>query len=175
MHTCLLFRAGARRLAIAAYATVAVFGAPADGFAQSSAPLVGVWGVVSTPRNCATTAPLGPPMRSLVTVHQDGTSFESIILLLFAPGQQTIGHGTWTQSSGTTYTDNTVVLVGFDTPPNTPPGSPGFPAGWVVSTSTITMIGADRFESTRTTRFYDVNRQEYRPPTCSTRVAERFK
>jgi hypothetical protein len=68
-----------------------------------------------------------------------------------------------------------VVLVGFDTPPNTPPGSPGFPAGWILSTNNITMIGADRFESTATTRFYDVNRAEYRPATCATRVAERFR
>jgi hypothetical protein len=152
-----------------------VAGIAGEAFAQAGTPLVGVWGVVATPRNCATNAALGPPLRSLLTFHQDGTAFESIVLLLFAPGQRTIGHGTWTHGGGATYTDNSVVIVGFDTPPNTPPGSPGFPAGWVVSSSTITMIGADRFESTGTTRFFDVNRLEYRPASCSSRVAERFK
>jgi hypothetical protein len=134
-----------------------------------------VWALAVTPRNCETNAPAGPPLRALETFHQDGTSFESLVLLLFAPGQRTIGHGTWTQTGTVTYVEKSVVLVGFDTPPNTPPGSPGFPAGWILSTNNITMIGADRFESTATTRFYDVNRAEYRPATCATRVAERFR
>jgi len=164
-----------RALLVSAVTIAAVAGAADHAFAQASAPLVGTWGIVSTPRNCETTAPLGPPIRALVTFHNDGTLVESIVLLLFAPGQRTLGHGAWRQSTGTTYADQSVVLVGFDTPPNTPPGSPGFPAGWIVSASTITLINADRFESSGRTRFYDVNRQEYRPPTCATRVGERFR
>ena len=155
--------------------TLGLVGATSEAFAQGNAPLVGVWGVTVTARNCSTGAPLGPPTRAVVTFHQDGTLFESIILLLFAPDQRTLGHGTWTQSGGATYVDKTLVLVGFDTPPNTPPGSPGFPAGWIASSSTITLSTADRFESTGATRFYDTNRQEYRPQTCATRVGERFK
>jgi hypothetical protein len=80
-----------------------------------------------------------------------------------------------TQTGALTYTDRSVVLIAFETSPNTPPGSPGFPAGWTISSSTITMSGADRFESTGRTQFFDTNRVEYRPPTCATRAAERFR
>ena len=174
MRMTRLLVARTRVLLMSAVTIAAVAGAADHAFAQANAPLVGVWGVVVTPRNCETNAPLGPPTRALATYHQDGTLEESIVLLLFAPGQRTLGHGVWTQSTSTTYAERSVVLVGFDTPAGTPPGSPGFPAGWIVSTHTNTQINADRFESTGRTRFYDINRQEYRPPTCSTRVGERF-
>ena len=178
MTVCSVVVAKARGCITIAWAIAGLAGTAGDLFAQSNASIVGVWAEVLTAHNCETNAPLGPggpPGRALVTFHQDGTSFESIVLVLFAPGQRTIGHGSWTHSGGATYVDKSVVLVGFDTPPNTPSGSPGFRAGWIVSTNTVTMIGADRFESTSVTRFYDVNRAEYRPPTCASRVAERFR
>ena len=156
---------------------VALFcGSATNSFAQATAStLVGVWAVTSTPRSCATTAPLGPPSRSLVTYHQDGTVVESIGLVLFAPDQRTIGHGVWTHAGGSTYSERTATMIVFDTPPNTPPGSPGFPAGWVVAGITNTLTDADHFTSTSTVNFYDINRQPNRPPTCATRVGERFK
>ena len=143
--------------------------------AQGGSPLVGVWGVSATPRNCTTNDPLGPPVRALMTFHQDGTSFASEALLLFAPGQRSIGHGTWAPSGGLTYTERTVVMIQFETPPNTPPGSPGFPAGWAISTHTIIMTGTDQFTSTGGTQFYNLDRQTYRPGVCATRVGERFR
>jgi hypothetical protein len=146
--------------------------APA-AFAQDA--LVGVWGVTATARNCATNAPLGPPLRSLVTFNQDGTSSESLTLLLFSPGQRSEGHGIWRKTGNVTYSSQLLVLIAFETPPNTPPGSPGFPAGWTTTSAMITLTGADRFESTNSTAFYDLNRTAYRPPACATTVGERFR
>jgi hypothetical protein len=151
--------------------TLAAF-APA-AFAQDA--LVGVWGVTATPRSCATTAPLGPPLRSLVTFNQDGTSRESLTLLLFSPGQRSEGHGIWRRTGNLTYSNQLLGVIAFETPPNTPPGSPGFAAGWTITSATITLTGPDRFESTNSTAFYDLNRATYRPSACATTVGERFK
>ena len=146
--------------------------APA-AFAQDA--LAGVWGVTATPRNCATNAPLGQPLRSVVTFNQDGTWRESLTLLLFSPGQRSEGHGTWRKTGNVTYNTQLLVVIAFETPPNTPPGSPGFLAGWTVTSTTTTLTGPDRFESTNSTAFYDLNRTMYRPSACATTVGERFK
>ncbi len=135
--------------------------------------LVGIWAASITPRNCSTNAALGPPSRALYTYHQDGTVLESPGALLFAPGQRSDGHGTWTQTGEATFTERVVGLLLFETPPN-PPASPGFLAGWQLITATITMTDADHFTATGGSQFFDINRQVYRSG-CATRVAERFR
>jgi hypothetical protein len=62
----------------------------------------------------------------------------------------------------------------FDTPANTPPGSPGFQAGWEVTTHTYTLAGADRFTAAGTATFYDVNRVPYRS-ACTLRTGDRVR
>jgi hypothetical protein len=144
-----------------------------DTASAQPAALVGVWGVSIQGRDCATNAALGPPSRALFTYHQDGTVLESPGAAIFAPGQRSVGHGIWS-GGGATFTERVIGLLLFDTSPGTPPGSPGFLAGWQVLTATITMIDADRFTATGGAQFFDVNRGAYRSG-CATRAAERFK
>ena len=141
--------------------------------AAAQARLEGVWGVTIQRRDCQTTAALGPPVRALVTFDQGGTLTETNGALAFSPGQRSIGHGTWSQATGATLADHTVTLILFDTPANTPPGSPGFQAGWEVTSHTITLSG-DTFTATGTAQFFNLNREVYRS-ACVTRSGERFK
>ena len=141
--------------------------------AAAQARLEGVWGVTIQRRDCQTTAALGPPVRALVTFNQGGTLTETNGALAFSPDQRSIGHGTWSQTGGTTFADRTATLLLFDTAANTPPGSPGFQAGWEVTSHTITLSG-DTFTATGTAQFYNLNREVYRSG-CVTRSGERFK
>ncbi len=145
----------------------------ADSASAQGIRLEGVWGVTIQRRDCATGAALGPPVRALTTFEQGGTLTESNGATAFAPGQRSIGHGVWTQS-GATYTDKTATLLLFDTPPNTPPGSPGFLAGWELTSHTYTLSNADTFAATGTATFYDVNRAVYRT-ACTTRTGDRLR
>ena len=115
--------------------------------------LVGTWTVQVTLRDCATSAPLGPPFNSLVTFHGDGTLSESAGSLAFAPGQRSPGHGAWTRKRGHTFRQEMIALILFDTEPNLPgtptfdptkPVSPGFFAGWQTVTHTVRFTAADR-------------------------------
>jgi hypothetical protein len=139
------------------------------GGSQARTP-EGVWAVTATPRDCASGASLGPPVRSLITYHQGGTVSESAALALLAPGQRTLGHGTWAPGSGSTWVERLASIVVFDSATN----PPGLKAGWVVSAQTITLTDADNFTSTGGVTFFDLNRQPYRQG-CATRVGERFR
>src|SRR5262245_5279930 len=86
-----------------------LLGSPTTSFAQSE--LEGLWAVASTPRDCTTGAVLGPPIRSLMTFHQGGTISESAALLLFAPGQRSIGHGVWSHTGGLTFRERSLALI----------------------------------------------------------------
>ena len=77
----------------------------------------------------------------LVTYHAGGTLAESRYIPVFAPGQLSESHGTWSHDGGLTYTGRVVTMIHFDTAPGTPPGSPGFQAGWMIATQTITLKG----------------------------------
>jgi len=165
-------RRRALRLTTALAAAAAAVLMMADAAAAQSR-LEGVWGVTIQRRDCQTTAPLGPPVRALVTVHQGNTVTETNGALAFSPGQRSIGHGTWNQTGGATFTDSTVTMILFDTAANTPPGSPGFQAGWEVTSHTITLSG-DSFTATGTAQFYNVNREVYRA-ACVSRAGERVK
>jgi hypothetical protein len=144
---------------------------PAFGRAKG---LEGVWGVTTQERNCTTNAPLGPPTRALVTYHTGGTVDESRYIPVFAPGQLSSGHGTWVHDGGATFVGRVVTMVHFDTAPNTPPGSPGFQAGWLVATQRFTMPDQDSFTMTGSSQFYNLNREVYRTG-CASRVGERFR
>ena len=134
--------------------------------------LAGVWAVQVTLRDCATTAPLGPVVRSIVTFHQDGTISESAGGAAFAPGQRSPGHGLWTHDGGNRFTQKMLALILFDSAPNLPV-SPGFFAGWQTVTHTVEVTG-DTLTSSGTNAFFRVDRSQYRTG-CSTATAERFK
>jgi hypothetical protein len=161
--------AAAARLAIG----VAVLLGAAEQASGQPRALEGVWGVVTQERNCATNAAIGPPTRALVTFHAGGTITESRYIPVFAPGQLSDGHGLWA-GDGPTYTGRVVTMVQFETAPNTPPGSPGFQAGWQIATQTITLTGPDSFTMTGSSQFFNANREVYRTG-CASRVGERFK
>jgi hypothetical protein len=141
-------------------------------FAQAPT-IVGVWAIQVTPRDCATTAPLGAPSRALFTFHEGGTLSESPTNPGFAPGQRSLGHGIWTSTGPLTYSSRIVAAIVFETPP-TPPMSPGFLAGWLIGSQTATLIDLDHVSTTGQVQFYDVNRQLYRT-ACASGVGERFK
>jgi hypothetical protein len=136
--------------------------------------LQGVWGVLTQNRDCATNAAIGPPTRALVTYHLGGIVSESRNIPVFALGQQSESHGMWRHDGGLTYTGRVVTMINFETAPNTPPGSPGFQAGWQVATQTITLSGPDNFTMTGVSQFFNLNREVYRVG-CASRVAERFQ
>lgn len=150
---------------------------------RPNAPLVGVWGVQVTLRNCTTNAPLGPAFNSLVTFHGDGTISEAAGSVAFAPGQRSPGHGAWTRQGRQTYSQSFVALILFTTTPNLPgtpgfdpskPVSPGFEAGWQTISHTLTLTDADHATSAGTNAFYDVDGNVYRTG-CSTAVDQRFQ
>jgi hypothetical protein len=150
--------------------------------AQPDAGLVGAWTVRVTLRDCATSAPLGPPINSLVTFHGDGTISETAGSLAFAPGQRSPGHGTWARKRGHTYRQEMIALLLFDTEPNLPgtptfdpakPVSPGFFAGWVTISHTVRFTGVDQIASTGTKGFYKTNGELYRSG-CSSASGQRF-
>ncbi|MGQ0736219.1 MAG: hypothetical protein ACT4QD_21520 [Acidobacteriota bacterium] len=157
----------------AAVGAAVLLGAASTASAQPNA-LEGVWGVVTQERICATNAPIGPPTRALVTYHAGGTVTESRYIPVFAPGQLSEGHGVWSHAGGATFTGRVVTMIQFDSAANTPPGSPGFQAGWQIAMQTITLTGADSFTMTGTSQFYNGNRDIYRTG-CASRVGERFK
>jgi hypothetical protein len=134
--------------------------------------VTGTWAVQVTLRDCATTAPLGPPFRSIVTFHQGGTVNESAASLAFAPGQRSPGHGVWTHDGGNRFVQKMLALILFDTPANLP-ASPGFSAGWQTVTHNVEVTG-DTLTSSGTNGFFRADRTLYRTG-CSTATGERFK
>ena len=133
----------------------------------------GVWGLSITIRDCTSSAPVGPPFRSILTFHQGGTVSESPANPGFAPGQRSSGHGVWTQTGPSTYSSKFLALILFDTPPNLPL-SPGFFAGWQIGTQTATLSDGDTLSTTGQVHFYDLNRQLYRS-ICAGASGERFR
>ena len=120
---------------------------------------------------------------SLVTFHRGGTITEDTGSLASAPGQRTSGHGTWSRRAGHKYRQRMLALILFDTEPNLPgspgfdpsrPVSPGFFAGWVTVTHTVTLSGADDFTSAGTNQFYKADGSVYRSG-CSTAIGQRFE
>jgi hypothetical protein len=152
---------------------IVVFGFATPALVQAQ-PLEGVWSVVTQPVDCATSTPFGPPERGLVTYHHGGTFSESSGGLAFAPGQRSAGHGTWAPGGARSYVGRLVAMILFDTAPNTPPGSPGFQAGWLIATHNVTLSGTDNFTATANVQFVNSSRSVYRS-VCATRVGERFR
>ena len=142
-------------------------------FAQGPRSIEGAWGVVLQQQDCTTKAPIGPPLRALVTYHDGGTLTESSGALSFMPGQRSVTHGTWNRQS-LAHSDQTVTMLLFDTAAGTPPGSPGFQAGWQVARHEIALDGPDNFTATGTSEFYNLAGEAYRR-TCAARTGERLK
>ena len=165
-----VFGTGMARAAVCVAALVSA-ASPAFGQART---LEGVWGIVTQDRNCTTNAPQGSPTRALVTYHAGGTLAESRYIPVFAPGQLSESHGTWSHDGGLTYTGRVVTMIHFDTAPNAPPGLPVFQAGWMIATQTITLTGPDSYTMTGVTQFFNAGREVVRTG-CASRVGERFK
>ena len=151
--------------------------------ADSRNALVGVWSIQVTLRDCATDAPLGAPINSLVSFHEGGTLSETPGGVGFAPGQRSDGHGLWSPKGRRTYRQKFIALLKFDTPANLPgtptydpakPVSPGFFAGWQTVTHTLELDDANHVSSEGTNAFYKTDGTVYRTG-CSTAVGERFK
>lgn len=164
-------------LAVVGLAAILFVTAEGAGRAQSSdaaAPygLAGTWMVQVTLRNCATRAPLGT-FNSLITFNRGGTLSDSTSSPVFAVGQRSSGHGTWSLEGDHTYSQRMIALITFDTPPN-PPFSPGFFAGWSTVTHTIDLIDANHATSSGTNEFYKSDGTLYRTG-CSTAVSQRFE
>ena len=137
--------------------------------------LKGVWAVVTQERSCSTGAALGPTTRALVTYHAHGTVNESRYIPIFAPGQLSDGHGIWRHDRDDTFTGRVVTMVHFDTAPGTPPGSPGFQAGWLIASQTITLQqDRDIFTMSGSSEFVNLAGEVYRVG-CATRVGQRFR
>jgi hypothetical protein len=145
---------------------------PASAQATGARAIEGVWAMAITLRDCATTAPLGPPFRSLLTFHAGGTMSESPGTTQFSSGQRSPGHGVWSFSSGNTFTARFIAMILFDTPPAPP--APGFQTGWQIVTSTFDLTDANRLTLSATVQFFDINRNVYRS-ACPTGTAERFQ
>lgn len=138
------------------------------------ARLEGVWAIVTQERNCATGVAIGPTTRAMVTYNAGGTLTESTSIPVFAVGQRSDGHGTWSPSGAGRFAARTATMILFDTAPGTPPFSPGFQAGWQVATNVMSLSGPDAFTAVGSSQFYDVNRAFYREG-CVTRTGTRFR
>jgi hypothetical protein len=170
---CSRSRLGVAMIARAACGAALLIGVPNPAFAQGMT-LQGAWIVVTQNRNCTTDAPMGTPHRALVSYHAGGTLSDSSSVPAFAVGQRSEGHGTWRHAGGHTYGANWVAMLQFDTAAGTPPGSPGFQAGWQVAANTITLTGPDSFTSVGVSNFVNLSGEVYRVG-CASRTAERFK
>ena len=155
-------------------ALVLLLGSANLALAQNDPPtLQGVWGIVIQQRDCATDAPIGPPFRALTTYENGGTLTDSAAAAAFQPGQRSIAHGTWSKE-GRRYHDKAIAMIVFETAAGTPPGSPGFQAGWQVAEHWIRLTSQNTFTATGVSNFYTLNREVYRT-SCSTRTGERLQ
>lgn len=166
------------RLALA----VAVLVGPAGAGTAHANGLVlraaGTYAVDVTLRDCTSGAPAGPAFPSLVTFHGDGSLFETPGGRAFAPGQRGAGHGTWRRTGWTTFSQDVIALLVFDTPANLPgtptfdptkPITPGFQAGWQTISHTVTFSDATHATSSGTNAFFTAAGVQYRTG-CSTAV-----
>ena len=152
--------------------SLAVTATPAFAQGLGARAIEGVWGMSITLRDCTTQAPLGPPLRTLLTFHAGGTLSESPGTSQFAPGQRSNGHGLWSYTGAGSFTARFVAMVVFDTPPAPP--APGFVAGWQVVTSNFQLADVNHLDVSATVQFFDINRNLYRS-ACPTGTAERFQ
>ncbi len=160
-------------MARAAAVIAVMLGLTSPAFAQGRT-LEGVWGVMTQDRDCTTGAARGTPTRALITYSFGGIVSESRYLPVFPVGQLSESHGIWNFAGGTTYEGRVVTMINFETAAGTPPGSPGFQAGWMLASQTITMTGPDSFTMTGSTQFFNLDRVVYRVG-CALRVGERLR
>ena len=152
-------------------AAIVVAGLPLSAAAQSF-DIEGMWLVRVQLRNCQTQAALGAPFNSVVTFLPGGSIMESTEAAAFALGQRPPAHGRWARLGPTTFRQQMLALIAFDTPPN-PPVSSGFLRGGSIVSHTVEMSGPTAFTSSGINGFYDAAAQLYRSG-CSTATGQRF-
>ena len=159
---------------VALFSLFALAGTTRSALAQDSGAraVEGVWSMSLALRDCATSAPLGPPFRTLLTFHTGGTLSESPGTTQFAPGQRSSGHGLWSYTGNQTFAARFIAMILFDTPPAPP--APGFQTGWLVIGANFTVVDPARLSITASAQFFDINRAVYRA-ACPTGTAERFQ
>ena len=149
--------------------------AHADGLILRAA---GTYAIEVTVRDCASGAPAGPVIPSLVTLHGDGSIFETPGGRGFAPGQRGDGHGTWRRTGWTHLQpgDDRADRVRHAGQPArhptfdpTKPVSPGFQAGWQTISHTVTFSDSTHATSSGTNAFFTAAGVQYRTG-CSTAV-----
>jgi hypothetical protein len=109
----------------------------------------------------------------MVTFEEDGTLIESPDLHGFQIGQRSLGQGVWSPA-GRRYNARTLTMILFDNPAGTPPGSPGFKAGWQEVYHTIKITSPNTFSAVGGAQFFDLNQQLYLN-ACAVRTGERFR
>ena len=154
--------------------------AHADGLILRAA---GTYAIEVRVRDCASGAPAGPVIPSLVTFHGDGSIFETPGGRGFAPGQRGDGHGTWRRTGWTTFSQQMIALIVFDTPANLPgmptfdptkPVTPGFFAGWSVVSHAVNLTDPTHLSSFGINQFYKTDGTIYRSG-CSSATGLRFE
>jgi hypothetical protein len=157
----------------AAAVVAVVLGLTSPAFGQGRT-LEGVWAVATQDRNCTTNAPQGSPTRALITYQADGTVSESRHIPVFATGQLSESHGIWNDDGRGNYQGRVVTMINFETAAGTPPGSPGFLAGWMLASQTITLTGPHSFTMTGSTQMFNLDLGVYRVG-CASRTGERLR
>jgi hypothetical protein len=109
----------------------------------ASAPLEGTWRVEIIASDCA--GHERPPFWAFLTFARGGTMTGTTTNQAF-PGTRTPDHGTWTRVGPSAFTATSEAFILF--------GAPPAPAPWAHRlTQSITMVGADEFESNATSEF----------------------
>lgn len=152
-------------------ATAVLVALPLTASAQTF-DIEGLWLVRVQLRNCQTQAPLGPPFNSVVSFNTGGAIIEATEGTAFAVGQRLPAHGRWSRIGPSTFRQQMLALIAFDTPPN-PPASPGFLRGGSIVSHTVELTSPSAFTSSGTNAFYDAAGQLYRSG-CSTATGQRF-
>lgn len=168
---------------VAIGAAVALAGALPSQAWEPALSIAGVWVVQVTPRNCTTGAASAAPIGALLTFHAGRTIAESTANLAFRPNQRSDGHGVWRRLGPNQFSQELVALIRFDSVANLPgqpgfdpsqPISPGYKAGSVTLSQTVTLRDRDNFDSTGTVEFFDAAGVSYRTG-CSTQEGRRFE
>lgn len=140
---------------------------------QPPKTIEGTWWVNVSQINCQSGAVIANFV-SLLTFAQGGTMTGTSGSPVFAAGQRSPDHGTWSQAGGAhEYTVSSIALIVFATSPN-PPVSPGFEAGSQTLSQSLQLTDADHFTSDAVIRFFRTDGIQYRQG-CATATGERFE
>jgi len=91
----------------------------------------------------------------------------------FGPGQRGAGQGVWEIKGRETYDAKSTAFINYTTAPNPAAHNPGFEAGQQTITQTIIKDGPNKWHSTASIEFTDVNSTVYRQG-CAVATAKRL-